>query len=114
MAEQPIFSPTEAKVISLPAETQFAENGIVSRALLSTPNMRMTLFAFAEGQELTEHSSSRRAIVQVLSGKCEFTVSGTVHLLGEGAVLHMPPSAPHAVRAVERFSMLLTLIQPAS
>ncbi|PTY04968.1 cupin domain-containing protein [Opitutaceae bacterium EW11] len=109
MAENPIFSQGAASVTALAKETVFADNGIVSRTLLSTPSVRMTLFAFAEGQELTEHASTRHAVVQMLSGRCDFTVSGVVHALKAGDLLYMPPSTPHAVRATEPFSMLLTL-----
>lgn len=109
MAEKPIFSQGEAAVTSLAKETVYADNGIVSRTLLSTPAVRMTLFAFADGQELTEHASTRHAVVQILSGQCEFTLCGKVHSLVAGDLLYMPPSAPHAVRATGPFSMLLTL-----
>ena len=109
MQEQPLFPPDISKVVSLPDETQFAPNGIVSRTLLSTPQIRVVLFGFSLGQELTEHTSTRRAVIQILSGRCEFTVNRNAYQLKAGDLLHMPPNAPHAVRALEPFSMLLTL-----
>ena len=109
----PYIDSSEAKVLSLPAETQFADNGIVSRTLLRTPTARVVLFGFAEGQELTEHTSTAQALVQVLSGSCEFNVGGTAHQLKAGDLLHMPPNLRHAVKATEKFSMLLTLLKPA-
>ena len=101
------------KVISLAQETQFAPNGIVSRTLLRTPTVRVVLFGFAEGQELTEHTSTQHALIQVLSGECEFSLSGKPQNLKAGDFLYMPPNAPHAVKATKQFSMLLTLFKPA-
>ena len=101
------------KVISLAQETQFAPNGIVSRTLLRTPAARVVLFGFSEGQELTEHTSTQHALVEVLSGECEFSLAGKPHNLKTGDFLHMPPNLPHAAKATKQFSMLLTLFKPA-
>ena len=113
MSEQPLLNVAEPKILSLPGETQFAANGIVSRTLLNTSTARVILFGFAPGQELTEHTSTRRALIQILSGQCEFRLAGTAHTLRAGDLLHMPPNLPHAVKATEPFSMLLTLLAPA-
>ena len=83
---------------------------VVSRSLLQTPDARVTLFSFAAGQELTSHTSRRRALVQVLSGGCDFFFGGAWRHLESGALLHLPPGHPHAVRATAgAFTMLLTL-----
>jgi quercetin dioxygenase-like cupin family protein len=113
MNEMPLIDADSPKVLSLPCETQFAANGIVSRTLLRTPTTRVVLFGFAEGQELSEHTSTAQALVQILSGCCEFTLDGKPRLLKAGDLLHMPPNLPHAVKATEKFSMLLTLLKPA-
>ncbi|MBL9137108.1 MAG: cupin domain-containing protein [Verrucomicrobiales bacterium] len=113
MAEQPLIQASEVRCIALPEETRFEPNGIVSRTLLRTPGARAVLFGFAEGQELTEHSAPYHALVQALEGQCEFTVNGQVHVLKPGDWLSMPPQAPHALKAITRFSMLLILIPPA-
>ena len=112
MNEKPLIDSTAQKILSLSAETQFAPNGIVSRTLLRTPNSRVVLFGFAEGQELTEHTSTQHALIQILSGECEFSLAGQPHLLKTGDLLYMPPHLPHAVRATKQFSMLLTLSKP--
>ena len=112
MAEQPLIAAGAQKILSLPAETQFAPNGIVSRTLLRTANSRVVLFGFAEGQELTEHTSTQHALVQVLSGECEFSLAGAPHHLKAGDLLYMPPNLPHAAKATTKFSMLLTLSKP--
>lgn len=113
MSEQPLLDGKSEKVISLAQETQFAPNGIVSRTLLRMPAARVVLFGFAEGQELTEHTSTQHALVQVLSGECEFSLGGKPHMLKAGDFLQMPPNLPHAVKATKQFSMLLTLLKPA-
>lgn len=99
-------------MLSLPLETRYADQGIVSRTLLSTPDLRVVLFGFAAGQELTEHTSTQQALIQVLSGSCEVTLDGVAHALGAGDLVWMPPGLLHAVKATERFSMLLTLARP--
>lgn len=113
MSEQPLIAPDREKIISLAQETQFAPNGIVSRTLLRVPNGRVVLFGFAEGQELTEHTSTQHALIQILSGECEFSLAGKPHALKAGDLLYMPPNLPHAVKATQQFSMLLTLFKPA-
>jgi quercetin dioxygenase-like cupin family protein len=112
MSERPLIDSTEAKVISLASETRFAPNGIVSRTLLATGNSRAVLFGFADGQELTEHTSTQHATIQILSGECEFSLAGKPHALKAGDLIYMPPNLPHAVKATSQFSMLLTLSKP--
>jgi quercetin dioxygenase-like cupin family protein len=112
MNEQPLIDSGREKVLSLPAETQYAPNGIVSRTLLRTANSRTVLFGFAEGQELTEHTSTQHALIQILSGACEFCLAGAPRNLKAGDLLYMPPNLPHSVKATEQFSMLLTLLKP--
>jgi quercetin dioxygenase-like cupin family protein len=113
MKEQPLIDAGCEKTLSLPAETQYAPNGIVSRTLLRTKNSRAILFGFAAGQELTEHTSTQHALMQILSGACEFSLAGLPRSLKTGDLLYMPPHLPHAVKATEQFSMLLTLFEPA-
>ena len=112
MSENPLIDPANTKIVSLADETKFAPNGIVSRTLLRTPNARVVLFGFAEGQELTEHTSTHHAVIQILSGECEFSLAGKPHALKAGDLLYMPPNLPHAAKATTKFSMLLTLSKP--
>lgn len=113
MSEQPLLDAKNERIISLTKETQFAANGIVSRTLLRTDVAQVTLFGFAEGQELTEHTSTQHALVQILSGECEFSLQGKPNILKPGDFFYMPPNLPHAVKATKPFSMLLTLFKPA-
>lgn len=112
MSEKPLIDPLNTRVVSLAEETKFAANGIVSRTLLRTERTRVLLFGFAEGQELTEHTSTQDAVIQILSGECAIHLAGKPHQLKAGDLLHMPPNLPHAVKATSQFSMLLTLTKP--
>ena len=114
MNEKPLIDLSEQKIVSLAQETQFAPNGIVSRTVLRTPTSRVVLFGFAEGQELSEHTSTQHALIQILSGEGEFSLAGTPHRLKAGDLLYMPPNLPHAVKATQQFSMLLTLLKPGA
>ena len=103
VAEQP-------GTLRLAEATQLAAAGIVSRTVLHSPELRVILFTFAEGQELTTHTSTRRAVIQVLEGTGEFWFDGRGEKLSAGTLLHLPPNHQHAVRAsTGPFSMLLTL-----
>ncbi len=112
MSERPLIDPAAESIISLAAETKYAANGIVSRTILRTPNSRVVLFGFAEGQELTEHTSTQHAVIQILSGECELSLAGKPHTVKAGDLIYMPPNLPHAVKASRQFSMLLTLSKP--
>lgn len=110
MSTRTLIPSTEAQTLALAAAVQTSEAGIVSRTVLQSPELRVVLFAFADGQELTTHTSKRRALVQILDGECDFFFSGQWQRLSAGTLLHMPPEHEHAVRAAAGpFSMLLTL-----
>jgi quercetin dioxygenase-like cupin family protein len=110
MSSRTLIASDEAQALSLMDAVQTSEAGIVSRTILQTDPLRVVLFAFADGQELTSHTSRRRALVHILNGSCEFFYGGAWHNLAAGALLHLPPNHPHAVRAAAgAFSMLLTL-----
>ena len=112
MSEKPLIDAAREKILSLADETRFAANGIVSRTLLRTANSRVVLFGFAEGQELTEHTSTQHAVVQILTGEGECSLAGKTHAAKAGDLIYMPPNLPHAIRALTPFSMLLTLTKP--
>lgn len=110
MSQTSLIPADGAESLVLADSVQVSSSGIVSRTVLQSPELRTVLFAFDAGQELTSHTSRRRALVQVLSGACDFFFAGAWHRLETGALLHMPPGHPHAVRAgAGPFTMLLTL-----
>ena len=112
MNEKPLIDASRESIVSLADETRYAANGIVSRTILRTPTSRVVLFGFAAGQELTEHTSTQHAMIQMLAGECEFSLAGKPHPLKAGDLLYMPPNLAHAVKATTQFSMLLTLSKP--
>jgi quercetin dioxygenase-like cupin family protein len=71
----------------------------------------VTLFAFDAGQELSEHTTPHDAMVEVVDGKAEITIDGKPHVVSEGESIVLPANVPHAVRAPERFKMVLTMIR---
>jgi quercetin dioxygenase-like cupin family protein len=110
MKKTALLSPAESGVCSLLKPVHQVADGIISRAVLTTPGLRLTWFQFAAGQELSEHTSKARALVQILTGTCDFSVAGQRQLLKAGDLLHLPPGLAHALTAPEAFSMLLTQV----
>lgn len=108
MSAAALLAADRADVCALLAPAASVAHGIVSQAVLTAPGLRVTLMHFAAGQELSEHTSTARALVQILSGRCEFTFGGETRTLTAGDLLHLPPKLPHAVRAVEAMALLLT------
>lgn len=96
----------------LPLETgPIPDGGIVSRTVLKTETTKAVLFGFAEGQELSEHTSARPAIVHFLSGTARLTLGDAVHEVTAGAWAHMPPNLPHSILARSEVRMLLLLLK---
>ena len=93
--------------------TGYQDGAIVSRVLLKRSGGTVTLFAFDEGQSLSEHTAPFDAIAHVLEGDAEITIAGTPLLVAAGAMVLMPANQPHAVQARTRFKMLLTMIRSA-
>ena len=89
----------------------YQEGSVVSRTLLKRDGGTMTLFAFDAGQGLSEHTAPFDAMVSVLDGEVEITISGKKYALRTGDMIVMPANQPHALKAVARFKMLLTMIK---
>jgi quercetin dioxygenase-like cupin family protein len=89
----------------------YQEGAVVSRELVRTPRGTVTAFAFDEGQGLSEHTTPFDALAHVLEGEAEIVIEGTPHRVPGGAMILMPGGQPHALRAVQRFKMILTMIR---
>ncbi len=87
------------------------DGAVVSRTLIKKETGTVTLFAFDAGQELSEHTAPFDALVQILEGEAEITISGSPLRLGAGQMVIMPAEKPHAVRAVTRFKMMLVMVR---
>lgn len=89
----------------------YQDGSIVSRTIIDKPTGTVTLFAFAEGQGLSEHTAPFNAMVYVLDGHVEVTIAGIPHQLKPGEMVIMPANETHALRALSKFKMLLTMIR---
>jgi quercetin dioxygenase-like cupin family protein len=100
-----------AEAIDLIGLVDYAEGGIVSRTLAENDAGTLTLFAFDAGQGLSEHSAPFDAVVQILDGEADLTIGGKAVRAGAGQIVVMPANVPHAVKAPQRFKMLLTMLR---
>ena len=97
--------------IVLKDNIEYSPGSVVSKTLKQNPAGTITLFAFDAGQGLSEHSAPFDAVVQVIDGEGHFVIGGEDHELMEGQMIIMPANVPHAVKAEQRFKMLLTMIR---
>lgn len=100
-----------AEVARLAELANYQNGSVVSRILIRRDKGNVTLFAFDEGQELSEHTAPFDALVYVLEGTTEIRIAGQSFRLSAGDTILMPANRPHAVRAVSAFKMLLTMIR---
>ncbi len=89
----------------------YQEASVVSKTLIERETGTVTLFAFDKGQGLSEHTAPFDAMVCVLDGVAEIAISGNPVEVRQGEMLVMPADEPHALKAVERFKMMLTMIR---
>lgn len=102
------------EVLELAALVEAGPGQVVSRTLAQNRAVSVTLFAFAQGEEISTHQSEGDAMVTVLEGTGKFTVDGEEHLVRAGQCLVMPAGKPHAVYGQEAFKMLLTVVFPVA
>lgn len=89
----------------------YQTGAVVSRALLKKKTGTVTLFAFDEGEGLSEHTAPFDAMVYMLDGAADVTVESETHRVADGDMLILPANRPHALKAVSRFMMLLIMIR---
>ena len=89
----------------------YQDGSIVSREIVKKPTGSVTIFAFDEGQGLSEHTAPFDALAHVLEGEVEISVAGQPHQLHGGEMILMPAGQPHALKALKRFKMILTMIR---
>ena len=100
-----------ARVNRLVDLVAYQKGSVVSRTIIDKKVGTVTLFSFDEGQGLSEHTAPFDALVFVLDGEVEITISGKPLHLRDGEITIMPANQPHALRAIKRFKMLLTMIR---
>jgi len=100
-----------AEVVRLAELVNYQEGAVVSRSLVGRATGTVTLFAFDEGQGLSEHTAPFDALAHVLEGAAEITVAGRTLRTNAGEAVLMPANQPHSLKAVTRFKMLLTMVR---
>jgi quercetin dioxygenase-like cupin family protein len=100
-----------AEVVRLIDLVNYQEGAVVSRTLVNRPTGTVTLFAFDEGQGLSEHTAPFDALAHLLEGEAEIVVSGKPLRMTAGEAVLMPANQPHSLKALSRFKMLLTMIR---
>ena len=98
-------------VMNLENMIDYSEGGVVSKQVIKTDSGNLTLFSFDESQGLTEHTSPFNAVVQVLEGTAQISIDRIPHIVHAGETIIMPANTPHALHAIKRFKMLLTMIK---
>lgn len=96
---------------SLAELVEYQAGSVVSRTVLKKPTGTVTAFAFDTGEGLSEHTTPFDALVQVIEGEAQISVAGEHFSLEAGEAAILPADAPHALKAVQRFKMLLTMIR---
>jgi quercetin dioxygenase-like cupin family protein len=101
----------KGKAIDIKTLVEYSADSIVSKTLIDTKAGTITLFAFDAGQGLSEHTAPYDAVVQIFDGDAEITIGGNAVHASEGDMVVMPANIPHALKAINRFKMLLTMIR---
>lgn len=100
-----------ANVFPLSDLVNYQEGSVVSRTVINQKTGTVTLFAFDKGEGLSEHTAPFDAMVYIIEGESEVTISGKPFHLKEGDMIIMPANQPHALKAVTKFKMLLVMIK---
>ena len=109
--KQPGMEKLIAQAIRLTDLVDYQEDSVVSRTIIDQKTGTVTIFAFDEGQGLSEHIAPFDALVYLLDGEAEIAISGKPLRLKEGEMVIMPANKPHALRALKKFKMILTMIR---
>lgn len=111
MSKQDKVSEDSDEVKELVSLLQYQDDSVVSRVLLKNKGGSVTLFAFDEGEGLSEHTAPFDALVAVLDGEADIEIAGKSFKVRQGEILNLPANQPHALKATSRFKMLLTMIR---
>ncbi len=102
---------TEPSVMNLADAIAYQQGSVVSKQLIRKDTGTVTLFAFAKGEGLSEHTAPFDALVQVLEGDAEITISGKAYRVTTGQMITLPAGKPHSLHAEQNFKMLLVMIR---
>jgi quercetin dioxygenase-like cupin family protein len=96
---------------SLDKHINYQEGSVVSKEVFKNQSGTVTLFAFDQGQGLSEHKTPYEALVYIVDGEAQITLSGKLNEVKAGEIIQMPAGQPHALHAKKRFKMLLTMMK---
>jgi len=101
----------KGKKFSYADSIAYAEKAVVSKHVLKKETGNISLMSFDKGEGLTEHTSPFDAVVQIVDGKADIIINGVSNILEAGETIIMPANNPHALKAIEMFKMVLTMIR---
>ena len=101
----------KGKVLKTADLIEYQEGSVVSREIIKKDTGTVTIFAFDKEEGLSEHTAPFDAMVQIIDGKAEITISGNKNVLEAGEMIIMPANEPHALKALEKYKMVLTMIR---
>ncbi len=99
------------KVMKVEDLIEYQDGSVVSREIIKKDTGTVTIFAFDKGEGLSEHTAPFDAMVQIIDGKAEIIISGKKNVLEKGDMIIMPANDPHALKALEKYKMVLTMIR---
>lgn len=99
------------RVLEMADLIEYQEGSVVSRTIIDQQTGTLTLFAFATGQGLSEHTAPFDALVYLLDGEADIAIAGQSYRLRKGEIIIMPANKPHALKAIDKFKMLLVMIR---
>lgn len=101
----------KASVVKLAELAGYEKGAIVSKEIIRKDTGTVTVFSFAKGEGLSEHTAPFDALVYILDGRAQISISGKQHLLKKGELIVMPAAKPHALKAINKFKMLLVMVK---
>lgn len=101
----------KGKIFSYAESIAYSDNAVVSKHILKKETGNISIFAFDKGEGLSEHTAPFDAVVSIVDGKADVLIDGISHVLGAGENIIMPANVPHALHAMEKFKMVLTMIK---
>ncbi len=101
----------KSRALAIDDLIDYQEGSVVSREIVRKETGTVTIFAFDEGEGLSEHSAPFDAMVQIVDGTALITIGGEENAVKKGEIIIMPANVPHALHAVEKYKMILTMIK---
>ena len=114
MIEKPVAKTKglpDAQVMAIAEFAAYQDGAVVSREMVRKSTGNVTFFAFDQGQGLSEHTAPFDALAHIVDGAAEITIAGKTHRLQRDELILMPAGRPHALKALTRFKMILTMIR---